>query len=119
MASLTDIIFLLLIFFMLTATFVQIKNVELPESDSKTVASTDISVTLDRDGVFFVNNTEVPSLALDKAVRDAVLKSDNRAEATITIIAETGVPFENVARVMRLASELKTKAILATQPRKG
>ena len=119
MASLTDIIFLLLIFFMLTATFVQIKNVELPESDSKTVASTAISVTLDRDGFFYVNNEEISSSGLDRAVRDAVLKSDNREETTITIIAETGVPFEDVARVMRLASELKAKAILATQPHKG
>jgi len=119
MASLTDIIFLLLIFFMLTATFVQIKNVDLPESDSKTVASTAIAVTLERGGAFYVNNTAVPSLALDRAVRDAVLKSDNREETTITIIAETGVPFEHVSRIMRLASELRTKAILATQPRKN
>ncbi len=118
MASLTDIIFLLLIFFMLTAAFVQIKHVDLPVSDSKTVASTEIAVTLERAGAFYLNGTEIPSPALDNAVRDAVMKSENREETTITIIAETGVPFENVARLMRLASELRTKAILATQPRK-
>jgi len=119
MASLTDIIFLLLIFFMLTATFVQIQNVELPQSDSKTVASTSIAVTLNREGGYFLNGSEIPGVSLDKAIRDAVAKSDDRKNATVTIVAETGVPFERVARVMGIASDLRIKAILATQPRKG
>ena len=119
MASLTDIIFLLLIFFMLTATFVQIQNVELPQSDSKTVASTSIAVTLDKEGAFFVNGEQVPVASLDRAIRDAVAKSDHKETATVTIVAEVGVPFERVARVMSIASDLRVKAILATQPRKG
>jgi len=119
MASLTDIIFLLLIFFMLTATFVQIQNVELPKSDSKTVASTSIAVTLDKAGLWFVNGQEIPGNALDRAIRDAVAKSDNKESATVTIVAEVGVPFERVARVMSIASALRVKAILATQPQKG
>ena len=45
MSSLTDIIFLLLIFFMLTSNFVKIQPFELPESDSKTVAPTSAVVT--------------------------------------------------------------------------
>ncbi len=49
MSSLTDIIFLLLIFFMLTSSMVQI-NMPLPVSDSVTVAPTDLSVMLFKDG---------------------------------------------------------------------
>ncbi len=119
MSSLTDIIFLLLIFFMLTATFIQIHNIELPESDSKTVASTAIAVTINREGQYFLNGREIPSAALDHAVRLAVEESENRAQATVTIVAETGVPFERVSRVITIASELRVKAILATQPRRG
>jgi biopolymer transport protein ExbD len=119
MASLTDIIFLLLIFFMLTATFVQIQNVELPKSDSKTVASTSIAVTLDKQGVSYVNGQEVPAASLDRAIRDAVAKSDNKESATVTIVAEVGVPFERVSKIMSIASALRVKAILATQPIKG
>nr|HPH18848.1 biopolymer transporter ExbD [Haliscomenobacter sp.] len=48
-ASLTDIIFLLLIFFMLTANFVQVKPFELPESDSKTVAPTSIVIGISKN----------------------------------------------------------------------
>jgi len=48
MSSLTDIIFLLLIFFMLTSSMVNV-NMELPVSDSKTVAPTDLAVMLYKD----------------------------------------------------------------------
>ena len=58
MSSLTDIIFLLLIFFMLTANFVRVDNVELPKSDSKTVAPTDIAVTIQKDGKFILNGED-------------------------------------------------------------
>jgi len=52
MSSLTDIIFLLLIFFMLTANFVRVDNIELPKSDSKTVAPSDVAVAIQKDGKF-------------------------------------------------------------------
>ena len=58
MSSLTDIIFLLLIFFMLTSNFVQIQPFELPESDSKTVAATSIVVSIEKDGTHTLNNAE-------------------------------------------------------------
>lgn len=119
MSSLTDIIFLLLIFFMLTATFIQIHNVQLPESDSKTVASTAVAVTIDRQGQYYLNGNEVPSSGLEGAIRSAVSEAENMKDATLTIVAETGVPFENVSRIMGIASKLKVRAILATQPRGG
>ncbi len=59
MSSLTDIIFLLLIFFMLTSNIVQIKPFDLPISDSQTVAPTNIVVQLEKNGNTSVNNVEV------------------------------------------------------------
>jgi len=119
MSSLTDIIFLLLIFFMLTATFIQIQNVELPESDSKTVASTSLAVTIDKNGSFFVNGVEVPVRAIDREIRKVVNEADNKNDVTVTIVAEKGVPFENVSQIMQIASDLRLRAIIATQPTKG
>lgn len=119
MSSLTDIIFLLLIFFMLTATFIRIQNVELPESDSKTVASTSVAVTIDKNGKYFVNAEEVNSAALEREVKQAVDKAKGEGDATLTIVAEVGVPFEKVSKVMGIASNLKIRAIIATQPTKG
>ena len=117
MSSLTDIIFLLLIFFMLTSTLVKIQPFELPKSDSKTVASTSIVVTLEKDGRTTVNNNETSARNLERALRMEVRTSDNRENAAITIVAELGTPFDRVIEVMEIANRLKVNAIIATEPR--
>lgn len=117
MSSLTDIIFLLLIFFMLTSTLVKIQPFDLPESDSKTVAPTSAVVTIDKAGEFTLNNQSISIRALERALRPEVRKQENRENVTITIVAEKGVPFENVVKVMEIAGRLKVRAIIATQPR--
>ena len=118
MSSLTDIIFLLLIFFMLTANFVRVDNVELPKSDSKTVAPTDIAVTIQKDGKFILNGEEMRMSRLGRGVRQALAESTvGKKNATLTIVAEVGVPFEKVVEVMNIAKDLRIKAILATQPK--
>ena len=116
MSSLTDIIFLLLIFFMLTANFVKIDAFELPTSTSKTMAPTSIVVSIDKAGDYNMNNQKIPIAALERAVRRELRSMDNKEDATITIVAEVGVPFKNVSRIIQMAGRLKMKAILATQP---
>ncbi len=119
MSSLTDIIFLLLIFFMLTSNFVQIRPFDLPESDSQTVAPTNIVVELERSGAVRVNNIEVSETVMLRALEDALEEVNDQANATVTIVAETGVPFRRITPVMNLAAQRKARAIIATEPRKG
>ncbi|THH41645.1 ExbD/TolR family protein [Neolewinella litorea] len=119
MSSLTDIIFLLLIFFMLTSNFVQIRPFDLPESDSQTVAPTNIVVELEKGGVVRVNNLEVRGAAVAQALNDALDQADNQEDATVTIVAETGVPFNRITPIMNLAAQHRARAIIATQPRRG
>lgn len=116
MSSLTDIIFLLLIFFMLTSSMVQV-NMPLPESDSVTVAPTDLSVMLFKDGSVTVKGEKSSMGRLERDIATAVRKSLNKENATISIISESGTPWEKVHKVMQIASGLKVKAIIATQPR--
>ena len=117
MSSLTDIIFLLLIFFMLTANFVQIRPFDLPESDSQTVAPTNIVVELEQAGSMRVNNTQVSEASVLAALGDALEQTNNQAEATVTIVAEIGVPFSRITPIMNLAASRRARAIIATQPR--
>lgn len=116
MSSLTDIIFLLLIFFMLTSTLVKIQPFPLPKSDSKTVASTSVVVTIEQSGVFTLNNQEISPMALERALRQQVRTMENRDNVAVTIVAEIGTPFDEVVRVMNIAAKLKVKAIIATEP---
>lgn len=117
MSSLTDIIFLLLIFFMLTANFVQVQPFDLPESESKTVAPVSAVVTINNAGEVTLNNIPISIRAIERALRQEVRRMDHRENVTITIVAEKGVPFEQVKEVMKVAGKLKVKAIIATQPK--
>ena len=103
---------------MLTANFVKIENFELPKSDSKTVAPTSIAVSLSKDGGMSLNGQKTTLSKLTRAVRKELARSEDRANATITIVAEVGVPFERVVDVMNIAKNLRMKAILATSPNK-
>ena len=117
MSSLTDIIFLLLIFFMLTSKFVKIDDLELPKSDSKTVAPTSIAVSLAKNGDMKFNGDLISMSKLNSAVRQELAKQEDRSNATIAIVAEVGVPFSKVTEIMNVAKELRMKAILATSPK--
>ena len=115
MSSLTDIIFLLLIFFMLTSNAVQI-SVQLPKSDSTAVAPTNLPITMLVDGTILIAGKASSVSNMEKDVALAVRETDNKENATLTIISEVGVPWENVHKAMAIASGLKIKAIIATQP---
>jgi len=116
MSSLTDIIFLLLIFFMLTSTLVRIDPFELPKSDSKTVAPTSVVVSITKDGDHRVAGKDVPPRILTRAISQEILNNEDRENYTITIVAEVDTPFDFVVNIMKIASQLKVKAIIATQP---
>lgn len=117
MASLTDVIFLLLIFFMLSSQLVSIEPFELPKSDSKTVAPTNVVVSISKDGTHKLNGTEVSARALERALQQEVTNVENKKDLTVTIVAEVGTSFDYVTDVMEMAARLRARAIIATQPK--
>lgn len=117
MSSLTDIIFLLLIFFMLTSSMVQI-NIKLPESDSKTIAPTDFTVMMTKDGKTTYNGKSIKVSQIESKLRKEYKASTNNENATVAIVAEVGVPWKKVKEITTIANKLKLRAIIATQPRK-
>jgi biopolymer transport protein ExbD len=118
MASMTDMIFLLLIFFMLTSAIVSPNalNLKLPSSTSKTVASPTLSVSITPEGKYYLNNTEMPLAILEKMVTLEVQKAGDPKGTTMTIVADKAASVEHLANVMELANKLKINAILATDP---
>ena len=118
MSSLTDIIFLLLIFFMLTSSMVQI-NIDLPESNSQTIAPTDMAVMITKDGVLKYNGKKINVGELSNKVKSDIANSTNKENATLSIIAETGVKWKEISPLIDIAKKLKIRAILATKARKN
>ncbi len=117
MSSLTDIIFLLLIFFMLTSSMVQI-NVELPKSNSTTVAPSDLIVMMTKSGELSFNGKKCTKSQLKNKIKATVAKMSNKENASVAIVAEVGVPWKKINDAMKIANELRLKTHIATQPLK-
>lgn len=118
MASMTDIIFLLLIFFMLTSSLVapNALNLKLPGSSTSKVTSTDKldDVTIGGSGEFYFNGRRVNLVDLDNEMRLVALRAKNK-KADLVITPEKGAPVENVVAVMDLALKYDINGILAPE----
>jgi biopolymer transport protein ExbD len=122
MSSMTDIIFMLLIFFMLTSTLVRYFPVMLPKSESRTNSKIKNSVMIGK-GVqpdsytFMVNQDTVPFDNLEQFIDISFKDSIPGEPKVLTIAAEQGVPFGEITKVMIVANRLKAKTVLATDTR--
>ncbi len=117
MSSLTDIIFLLLIFFLLTSTLVQPNAVKLllPNSNSKTQARQTVAVAIDAQNRWYVNNEPVSRSRLGG--RLAALTAE-QPDPTVVLYADKTVAIDEVIQVMNIANDQRIKLILATEPPK-
>ena len=93
-------------------------NIELPQSSSKTVAPTDYTVMMTRDGAVKFNGKPAKLTDLRGLIMAANEVAENKEYATVAIVSEVGVPWRKVNDVMEIASGLKMRAIIATQPEK-
>ncbi len=119
MASLTDVIFLLLIFFVLTSKLVKLNPFDLPESDSKTVAPVTVVVEIGEDEQILYEGRPMSPASLEAAISGRIKDLQYTEDFTLTIAAYKEVPFEKVVDVIEVAGRLRIKAILATQPRQS
>lgn len=117
MSGLTDIIFLLLIFFILTSTLKSTNalNLTLPNSDSKTEALQSVSISINEHEEYFIDTRQV---SLSQIERELSEKRGTIKDATVVLNAEKTVPLEKVVAVMNICNNLKLQMILATNPKK-
>ena len=107
MSSMTDIIFMLLIFFMLTSTLIKYLPFKLPDSSQRTNAKIKTTVGIEKSGRLTVNEKPVNMNQLEALLRASMALSADKTSPTITIAAEVGVPFEQVTKIMAVANRLK------------
>ena len=116
MSSMTDIIFLLLIFFMLTASFVTPSGlpVNLPSSKSSTIVIQKVSVTITKDLKYFVNEKETSIDNLEIILRDEI----GNKEGLVVLHCDKDVPVEHLVNVAGIATSLEAKVSIASTPKK-
>ena len=117
MSSMTDIVFLLLIFFMLTSTLVSPNALKLllPSSESKTLAKQTVSVSINAQREYFINRTMVGFDQLEPMLLQAIA---GKEDPSIILHVEKSLPIEEAVKVMDIASRNRLKMVLATQPKK-
>jgi len=118
LAAMIDIIFLLLMFFMLTSKFVtpNALNLQLPSSSSKTMASPDLAVSVNVKGDYFVDGIRTRKESLEASISAKVRATKDASNAvTVTVVAEKTVPLDYVVFILDIANRLKVKTILATE----
>ncbi len=116
MSSMTDIVFLLLIFFMLTSTLVTTNALDLvlPQSKAKTVKKQSTSVSIDKNLNYFIDRDRVEPELLESLLLGQLGGDD---ESTIVLRVEQGVPIEYAVTVMDIAYRNQFKIVLATDPK--
>ena len=115
MSSMTDIVFLLLIFFMLASTLVTTNAIDiiLPKASGKTENKRSVAVSIKKDLTYYIDQKRVGESTLESELLSAL---SSQEEPTIVLRAEKSVPVDNVVKVMDIANRNKFKVILAVKP---
>lgn len=116
MSSMTDIVFLLLIFFMLTSTMVTTNALDLvlPKAKGKTDSNKNIAVSINKKLEFFIDKEPVSETDLESKLLS--LFSADKTKAII-LRAEEGVPIEKAVNVLDIANRNQIKVVLAVRPK--
>ena len=114
MSSMTDIVFLLLIFFMLTSTLVSPNalNLLLPSSSSKTQTKQTVSVSITKELDFNINQDKVEFELLEPLL---LQEMGNDPSNSIILHVDKTVSISEAVKVMNIANENKFKLVLATK----
>lgn len=115
MSSMTDIVFLLLVFFMISSPVVTPEALDLilPKAKGKTTSHQDISVNIDKDRNIFINAERVNKNQLELELQKRVGNLEN---PTIILRTEHSVPIQEAVDVMDIAQRNKFKLVLAVKP---
>jgi biopolymer transport protein ExbD len=115
-ASLNDIMFFLLLFFLIISTLgnPNVIKLLLPKSSKSThdVSKQPISLTITKDKVYYINSTPVPFPQLEERLIEATSKME---EPTVVLRAESSLTVQDLVDAMSLGAKLKIRMVLATE----
>ena len=122
MASMTDVIFLLLIFFMVTSTFVfpTALEVNLPQSSKQTALKPSTRVYIDKAGAIYATADESEPVEMDMAglldFLSRQVANPEGGEDYIAVYADEEVTYGTLVKVLDLGAQNNLKMVLATKP---
>lgn len=113
MSSMTDIVFLLLIFFMLTANSPNALDLLLPKAKGKSTNTQNVSVSIDKNLQYYVDDERINGEYIEIELKKAL---EGQEKPTIILRAEESVAIKEAVHVMDIANRNSYKVILAVRP---
>lgn len=113
MSSMTDVVFLLLIFFMIASTLAKQLNtidIKLPKAEGKTENRNTVAVTITNAGQFFINDKSISKINLEKRL---IFSLTEMKIPSIVLRTEKKVAIDQVVYVMNIANKNGIKVVLA------
>ncbi len=113
MSSMTDVIFLLLIFFLLTSSFVPSGlTVNLPSSKASSKVLEQVRVTVSEDLNYYVNG----KLSSESRIEEDLRQVFDGAEGVVVLNIDKSVPTEHLVKIAGIAKSMQAKVSIATRP---
>lgn len=120
MASMTDVIFLLLIFFMVTSTIVfpNAIKVLLPQSTNQTTSNSSFKISIDKELNYYitVDNKQPELVTIDILRTELTELQRNSPESFVALYADEEIPYREVVKIMSVGAECNIRMVLATRP---
>ncbi|WP_041495976.1 ExbD/TolR family protein [Nonlabens marinus] len=115
MSSMTDIVFLLLVFFLLTSPSITPEALDLilPKASGKSSNVQNASVSITKEGIFYVNAKEVE---IENMEQELISLMEQQEDPTIILRADGETAMNSAVKVMDIANRNKFKMILAVKP---
>jgi len=115
MSSMTDIVFLLLVFFMISSPVVTPEALDLilPRAKGKTTSQQDLAISIDKNHNVFINNEQVNKNQLELELQKRV---ENLENPTLILRTEQSVPIQEAVDIMDIAQRNRYKLVLAVKP---
>ncbi|MBF0265562.1 MAG: biopolymer transporter ExbD [Gammaproteobacteria bacterium] len=110
LTPLIDVVFLLLIFFMVSTTFDQKSelNIDLPEAQGEVKKSENqvLEISINAAGDFYINENKLANQSIQTLIQELAKKIDRNNQQTVIIAADKNTPHQSVMRVMDAARRL-------------
>lgn len=113
MSSMTDIVFLLLVFFMLTSNAPNALDLILPKAKGKSANTQQLAVSIDAALQYYINEKPVAKTGVEQALKLALSGQDN---PTVILRAAESIAIKEAVYIMDIANRNKFKVILAVRP---
>ena len=122
----SDLVFLLLIFFMLTSTLIAPNAIKLllPQSNSRTMAKQNVTVYINENNDYFIGERQVAEDQLQPEILVELNKSNGGEDGTVVVRSDKNVPVQYVVNVIDAVNNINNethqnhKVLLATSPKK-